>query len=551
MRVLSDLIGTLRNSFAVGRAKFDASGVATDRTYELPDSSGVIALRGDVDTYATAAIASGVLALDASVAKNFGVILDANVTTLTLSGAVSGGKTTIEVLFSQSSAGGFSVTKPNNVRLAEGFSSIASTAPRDITKVRFSTVDAGTTWLMDMREVFVVPPAISLPTIADENSTFNDEGTATTGWTTSNATLSVSGSRLRQTKTSGGSNSSMSKTISTFTPSNADYCLYFDMSAKYRSGDTAVAWLLNGSKEVSIWLGSANASSAHTLGAISICGTTGSSTRNVTQIASGVDYETNPVRGCLQFDPKFTSLTCWLIEADGRWKFAGRVACDWFSSANIQLLTTTASAAGAWVEFDYLTLAKPNLLVIGDSIPEGKTLFSPNRGLGLTNDESTWMRHAPIYPELRNNLIVNKGVGSETSTATLARYSEAVDSGARVVFLHASTNDQGASISLATRTSNIQSMIDDSVSGGQAVVLMNAVYGTSTAADNTPTPDLKDYMLEWKEDYAPTLTDVAAFVDIMDALRGTDDFMDPALTQSDKLHPNPSGFAPIGGMFFV
>lgn len=110
------------------------------------------------------------------------------------------------------------------------------------------------------------------------------------------------------------------------------------------------------------------------------------------------------------------------------------MACNWFSSADIQVLTTTSSAAGAWVEFDYLILARPNLAVLSDSIGEGKTLLSPNPSLGLTNDESTWMRHAPIYPSLRNNLIVNKGVGGQSSAEILARVTDVASTGARVAF---------------------------------------------------------------------------------------------------------------------
>ena len=44
---LSNLIGTLRSTFKIGKATFDASGVATARSIVVPDKSGTLALISD------------------------------------------------------------------------------------------------------------------------------------------------------------------------------------------------------------------------------------------------------------------------------------------------------------------------------------------------------------------------------------------------------------------------------------------------------------------------------------------------------------------------
>lgn len=486
------------------------------------------------------------LSMTATDAEVFGVSLTEPVTTLTLLGGDVGEVATINVIFSQDSTGHV-VTVPANVILADGVTEIASSSAGDISLVTFTKVNGVDLWYHELRKVYstVIPPVAALPAIADENSTFNDEGTATTGWTPSNATLSVISSSLRQTKTAAGTNSSMSKTL-TFTPSNSDYILYGKVKAKYNTDDAAVVWLLDGSKEVSIWFGSANGGNSLALGSISIVGTTGPSTRNIAAVASGYNYETTAVEFALQYDHKFSTLTCWFREGDGRWKWKARVACNWFSSTQIQALTTTGSAAGAWIEFDYLTLARPNIALLSDSIGEGKTLFSPDPTLALTDDESTWMRHAPIYQTLRNNLVVNKGVGGNSSTQMLSRVTDVTNTGARVVFLHASSNDETLAVSQATRTSNIQSTVNAITAASGQTVLLNAMYGTAAGPDNTPSPDLRDYMRTWWTASKSTITGLALDIDIMQPIDVAGDFMDAALTQADGIHPNISGHTAVG-----
>lgn len=514
-------------------------------------SADLLALTNRVDTADNAikARAFGYLAvtqsgpsvsLNVNNAGTFAVSITQALTGLNFTGAVDGQRYDASVMFVQGTVG-YPVALPDSVKPASGQVGTVPATRYSISLLKIFTVDGGTTWYAEPILTYLQTPPSYLPPIADDNATFNDEGTATTGWTTSNATLSVTGSSLRQTKTAGGSNSSASKSIPTFTPSNSDYVLYIG-GLKASSSGTGVIWLLNGSKEVSIWLGSNDASNPAS-GAISICGTTGSATRNVAQVASGFDYTNGKVDVALQFDQKFTSLTCWFMESDGRYKFKGRVACDWFSAANIQALMSTPSAAGTWVEFDYITLCRPNIVMLSDSIGEGKTLFSPDRSLNLTNDESTWMRHSLLYPTLRNNLIVNKGVGGQTSAQIAAR--AATDcAGARVVFLHASSNDVAGGISQATRKTNIQNTINTITGLGANTILLNASYGTQSGSDNTPSPALRDYM---KTSWDTQLNTVSAYykLNIMQPLLDSNGFLSSSYA-ADGIHFNVAGHTAVG-----
>ena len=385
------------------------------------------------------------------------------------------------------------------------------------------------------------------PSIPDENATFNHEGDSTVGWGSANAALSVTGGYLRQTKTAAGSSSSMTSPTLTFTPSNRDWVLYGSVRAS--TDGIGVVWMLNGAQEVSIWFGSSDANTVATVGAVSICGTTSAGgTRNTATCATGLSYNTTPVAFALQYDSKFGQLVCWFRETDGRWKFKARVPCDWFSAANIQVISTTASHSGAWVEFDYLTLCRPNIVAIGDSICEGKTLFAPNRALGLTNDESSWQRHAVLFPAVRNNLVVNKGVGSQTSAQILSRIADATGESPRIVVLHASSNDEAAAISQATRTTNIQSTLNAITGGGRQAILLNAMYGTSAGSDNTPSPDLRDYMTTWWSTNAGSLTGDYLAINVMTPLLDGSGFMQSGLTQSDGIHPNVAGYTAMGAL---
>ncbi len=387
-----------------------------------------------------------------------------------------------------------------------------------------------------------VPPSLSLPTIADDNATFNDEGTATTGWTALNGTMSVASSYLRLTKTAGlGTSASMTKAV-TFTGTDKDYILYGKVRMSVGANNIGVIWFLNGLYELGLWVGSSTGNTSYD-GHVAVVGTTG--TRNVGGALEAWSYDTTAIEFALHYDDKFGVVNLY-VKQSGKWRFKARAATDWFTATQIQCAITSNSPTNTWIEVDFLTLCKPNVMSIGDSICAGATLFNPDPALSLTNGTNTWQYHAQLYGSLRNNLIINKGVGSNTSAQIASRITaDVLDHEPRVVFLHASSNDEAAAVSLATRTTNIQSAVTAIDGAGAACVLLNAMYGTAAGADNTPTPDLRDYGLNWWTAYMPGLTNVDVAINIMQPLL-SGGFMDPALTESDGIHPTAFGYQDIG-----
>ena len=387
-----------------------------------------------------------------------------------------------------------------------------------------------------------VPPSLSLPTISDNNSTFNDEGDATTGWTAANGTMSVSSSYLRLTKTaSTGTSATMSKAV-TFTGTNKDYILYGKVRMSVGANNIGVIWFLNGLYELGLWVGSSTGNTSYD-GHVAVVGKTG--TRNVGAAIEAWSYDSTPIEFALHYDNKWGVVNLY-VKQSGKWRYKARAATDWFTATQIQVAITSNSPTSTWIEVDYLTLCKPNVMSIGDSICAGATLFNPDPGAALTNNTNSWQYHAQLYGSLRNNLIINKGVGSNTSAQIASRISaDVLTHEPRVVFLHASSNDEAAGVSQATRTTNIQSAVTAIDGAGAACVLLNAMYGTAAGADNTPTPDLRDYGLTWWTAYMPGLTNVDLAINIMQPIL-SGGFMDATLTESDGIHPTAYGYRDIG-----
>ncbi|MFN3732257.1 SGNH/GDSL hydrolase family protein [Comamonas testosteroni] len=484
---------------------------------------------------------AGAIAINASLSNTFGITLTGNATIANPSGLSDG--MLLNIFIRQDATGGRTVSFGNKFRWAGGTAPSLSTAPNaaDIIRAQY---DAGTGLLfcsvLTGFDASPIPSGI-LPSIADDNATFNDEGDSTTGWTPTNASLATSSSWLRMTKTSSsGSGAKMSKAV-TLPGANKDFIIYGKVRVRSSAAnDAGVIWLYDGgSKVAGVWFNYI-VNIGTPAGTIQLEGNASGSSQTAV-VASGLDLQNTGVEFALQYDNKFQTLNIYFKQPDGTWDLKGRVAHAWFSAPNIEMVSVSMAPTGFWMEFDYLTICKPNIVVIGDSIAEGKNLYSPNRSLGLSDYSSTWARYFKGYPSLRNTVIVNKGVGSETSTATLARITDATSLGARVVFLHASSNDQVNGVSQAARTSNTTSMVTAITAASAKAVLLNALYGTSTLAGN---PAHRDYMKSW---WDANKDGVGAFsaLDIMEPLQ-VSDFMNPAYTQSDGIHPKPAGYALIG-----
>lgn len=384
----------------------------------------------------------------------------------------------------------------------------------------------------------------SLPVLSDNNFTYNFEGDTPSQWMMSNTSAGVSSSTMRITKSvASGTSASARSAISM--PGTGDFIIYGRVSTKQAADCVSVIWLLNGSKELAIWFGTANGSSTYTAGAISIVGTTGTNTRNALRVPGTFNYETTPVEFALQLDTKYNQLYFWYKESDNLWKFGQRVACDWFSSAEITAAFTTASALNSWIDIDYLSIGYPNIVVWGDSIAEGKNLYSPNPILNLTTWSSHWASQARLYPGLRNTLPVIKGVGGRSSAEMLSALGEIELLKARLVFYHMSSNDLSKGVTQASRSTATQTQVTRLLNKSSQIVILNSLQGTSTSPDNTGVNKLRDYTNTWWTNSKDSITGVYTFIDIAQAL-ALGDYQDPALTQADGLHPNPAGAAKIG-----
>lgn len=391
------------------------------------------------------------------------------------------------------------------------------------------------------------PPVPFFPVIADDNATFTDEGTATTGWTASGGTLGVTGSVLRLTKNVGSGTSGSALKSITLPGSNLDFFMYVKVQMSRTTTNHAGAFWLQDSgntRQFVLWLNYSAVGGAYTQGTVSIQAYESGTLRTAT-VATGVNTETDDLEFGLEYDHKWSTMNCYQKQVDGTWDLKARVACTFHSYTDARMVTLSTAPTGTWMEFDYWMIARPNIMILSDSIGEGKTLYSPDRSLALSNYLSTWTRYAELYPSLRNTIVSNKSVGGQTSAQLLARVADVTGQSPRLVILHASTNDEVNGISLADRTTNIQDTIDAIVTASAECVLLNAMYGTSTYSGNTPSPDHRDYMLDWWDNYRTSLTDLYASLDIMQAIVSSG-FMNSSLTQADGIHPTPSGHEDIG-----
>lgn len=536
-------------------AEATANGIAATANTALTNSNTAIstanAVAADVvvlenrNEYAVATPSSGAVTLDRSNKGYYSVTLTADLTALTLTGAVSAESNELNVMFIQDGTGGWWVTVPTNVTMPKGELSLVSAGAGDKSLVRFISLDNGATWTAEIVSRYIADQN-SLPTVVGTNATFNDELTATTGWTPTNGTLSLAGGFMRLTKTSGAgvSSASANKAV-TWPATGKDFIIYARIRARNNADTRGALYFLNAPSELALWVGTTNAGADFVPGAVSMSGYSG--VKNVASVASGLDYENVAIDYCLQFDSKHGAVTCWFREGDGRWKFKARVLHTWSAAPLAELVLSTAAAAGAWIEADFITICRPNFVAIGDSVCAGSTLFNPNPSLALTNDESTWMRHFTGYSAHRNSLVVNKGVGSDTSALMLNRITDVTETVASVVFLQSSSNDEGAGVSFFSRTHRVQQMINAIKNTGAAVVLLNSMYGTSTYPGNTP-DDLLRYGRNWWNNDMLRLTGVDAYYDISIPVQvsNSNNFMASGSSQSDGIHPNPTGYAAIG-----
>lgn len=384
----------------------------------------------------------------------------------------------------------------------------------------------------------------ALPTIADDNLLNFNEGTATTGWsiTSGSGTLSNSSSLVRLT----GTSAAVTADLALVGPTANDFIIMVKASAKYTSGQYSTLRFVDGVTTVfDLAFGYNHETAAAELGTISTYSTPSSTANN---IVTGINYETTPQEFAIHIDRNFSCVNLFYKLASGKWNFGGSHAYNAaYSSLDVVQIITSAHS-GQWLEYDWCGFARPNLIAIGDSICAGHIYFDPDPAhyAGEDSYNGTWMHHAPIYSDLRNNLILNKGVGGEGSSSIQSRMASYVTAhNPRVVFLHASSNDYG--VAQATRTTNIQNGASAIVAASAQCVLLNAMHGTSTHSQNAPS-GLRDYMIDWWDNYRPGVTNIALAIDIMHPMKDGSNFESASLCD-DTTHPSKG--ASSGGYYAI
>lgn len=254
-----------------------------------------------------------------------------------------------------------------------------------------------------------------------------------------------------------------------------------------------------------------------------------------------VDVLTNPIEVAIHFDCDRAVMNLWLRNGHG-WKWENSINAPAFSIEQIRFWNRTSGPHDQYSIFSDVAFCRPSLVSIGDSITAGHNNFdpNPNKYEGRDNGLSQWQAHCWPYSDLRNSIIVNKGVGGQNTGQVYARIQEAYKHGNQIVFLSVQNNDYGAGVSLEQRTTNIQNSINACVNAGCSVVLIGAIYSLKTGPSSS-------WYMQWRDEYLSQLTGYEQYIEIMDILK------DPATgriqsqyTCDGKLHPNQQGYTLIG-----
>ncbi|AXY41589.1 LamG-like jellyroll fold domain-containing protein [Halomonas sp. JS92-SW72] len=386
--------------------------------------------------------------------------------------------------------------------------------------------------------------AADVPFTLDENFVFTDEGDDLTPWSqvSGSNTVSTAGSEVYLPAGSSSSPSTAKRSLSI--PAMAtDSLIFVKMRASYLSGKHAYLLFLNGSTQL-LYLnfGYDWVAGATSLGTVSVLNTVNTVTR---VLETGVDYSA-PREYAIHIDRKFDQISFYLREPTG-WKLLNSMPYfSAFGAANEVRLVQGASSGDMEIALDYLSWARPNFASIGDSITAGHNFFDPDPTFyaGIDDVRNSWQGHFQ-FAGLRNNFVVNKGVGSNTSAMITSRIGDAAGLGAKYVFVQASNND-ASGVPQSTRTSSIQGSVDAVTASGARCVLYNAIYPN---ANNANHPGSAAYAQDWWENYRSQVTGVYQAIDVMAALADGAGYIDPAYCESDGIHPNAAGFGVMGDYF--
>lgn len=103
------------------------------------------------ETVATPSISSGVLTLDLSLANNFNVTWNANITSIVVTNAKSSGLLSNFVLvLTNNATGGYTIAYPSSFKFSDATEPTLSTVANTDNELLFRSYDAGTTWRVSL-----------------------------------------------------------------------------------------------------------------------------------------------------------------------------------------------------------------------------------------------------------------------------------------------------------------------------------------------------------------------------------------------------------------
>lgn len=373
--------------------------------------------------------------------------------------------------------------------------------------------------------------------IADDNALTDELGTDVSGWTDSNSTY-VQGAEFATFSVVSAPSGTGVSTKTPFDSSGGDHIYYIKASADDVSGSAVQFGLRTsaGASNAIIGFGYNWATTSYEQQRISLGVRFGGSLVGVA--GPSIDFSAAPVTLAVVYNHSHTSFSLYVLEND-LWKFYGGVVTD--SPAIEQLSISTGGGHTAKAYVYYLLDARPNIVSTGSSICAGHNSFDPDPdfyvGLDVYNSQYQYSLPTTLYPDLRNTLVFNSGVGSEDTAELLIRLPSVIASSeARLYLMGANLNDYGSGFTLQQRTDNLTDAIALVVADGETPVMVNEVY-----------PDGANgvYYKEWWDDYR-TQTGARKYINTMVPLFADgEDYIDPAYV-TDGVHPNTTGYQLMG-----
>lgn len=252
-------------------------------------------------------------------------------------------------------------------------------------------------------------------------------------------------------------------------------------------------------------------------------------------IATSTSHEI--VEAAFHYDSVYNYATLFIKE-NGIWERKGGETVSGIAASNT-LRVYNGGGTGCEGRYYYSSFCKFNFASIGDSICSGALYYSPDPTDGLKSWRNCWQATGSVYAGLKNNLIYNGGIGSESTTDYNARLAAMLtDTGCEVMFYHAGNNDYGAGISLADHTTNIDAAMTTIQAAGKQAVLINSVYPNSNHGNY---PASNQYQTDWWDGWRTLMTNRADVeIDTAPALNVNGE-INPAWCENDGIHPTQQG----------